>query len=277
VVLDIAFAAGTRQISFERITKPFIDGLGERLAMWVDHHDHEMHALFARDNRFVLKVKAEHHACPELITPELVKKAGPVDTVCCHTDFDGLCSAAKWIRGGIEPYGGADEDARVIDTRIGEPSERASMIDRALRARPDDENVKSTAVHFLIGGCEDARKCRALRDFAEELRPKEENSLELARGYEVENGVAVLRVVEPQRSYDKTLLLLAGQKLAQIAVVYDDTTITAAARFNSGIDLLRILNLPGGMPTVVSLPVKFLPDILAKLQSSERDKSRAPQ
>ena len=36
--------------------------------------------------------------------PTRVEAAGPIDTICCHLDFDGLCSAAKWIRGGLEPY-----------------------------------------------------------------------------------------------------------------------------------------------------------------------------
>ena len=85
-----------------------LDGLGDRLAMWIDHHDHVMHARYAGDARFVLSTKAEHGACPEMVTPELVARAGQVDTVCCHTDFDGLCSAAKWMRAGVEPYPGAD-------------------------------------------------------------------------------------------------------------------------------------------------------------------------
>ena len=74
VVLDIAFAAtvGTT-ISFEQITRPFLDGLGDRLAAWVDHHDHEKHAQFARDSRFILSTKAEHGACPEMVTPELLR------------------------------------------------------------------------------------------------------------------------------------------------------------------------------------------------------------
>ena len=52
VVLDIAFAAtvGT-SISFEQTTQPFLTALGDRLAAWVDHHDHEKHAEFAGDPR----------------------------------------------------------------------------------------------------------------------------------------------------------------------------------------------------------------------------------
>ena len=58
VVLDIAFAATVgASVSFELITQPFITGLGDRLAAWVDHHDHEKHAAFAGDPRFVLSTK----------------------------------------------------------------------------------------------------------------------------------------------------------------------------------------------------------------------------
>ena len=91
VVLDVAFAArGAGGASFEKTTLPFIQGLGDRLAMWVDHHDHAMHARFAGDSRFVLATKAQHGACPEMITPDLVEGAGPVDTVCCHTERHDL-------------------------------------------------------------------------------------------------------------------------------------------------------------------------------------------
>jgi len=80
VVLDIAFAAtvGT-SVSFELITLPFLTGLGDRLAAWVDHHDHERHAEYAHDSRFVLSTKAEHGACPEMVTEELVRQTGAND------------------------------------------------------------------------------------------------------------------------------------------------------------------------------------------------------
>src|SRR5712672_2885397 len=101
VVLDIAFAAtiGT-SVSFDLTTKPFLDALGDRLAAWVDHHDHERHVDFAEDPRFVLSTKAEHGACPEMVTPAVVHAAGPVDTVAVHLDLDGLYSGAKWVLGG---------------------------------------------------------------------------------------------------------------------------------------------------------------------------------
>jgi hypothetical protein len=264
-VLDIAFSAGAGRQSFEKVTRPFIEGLGERLAVWIDHHEHVMHAAYAGDRRFVLSSKAEHAACPEMITPERIECAGEVDTICCHTDFDGLCSAAKWIRKGVEPYPGADADARVIDTRLGTPSERAGTVDRALRARPRDEDLARLVVRFLAGGADDPKWHEKLRSAADELIPREETALEIAAGYRIRNGVAVVGALDRSRPYDKTTLLMSGQQRAPVSVVYDHSTVTVAARFDSGIDLLKILELPGGMPTVVSVPAKTLDDVLEKL------------
>src|SRR4249919_113156 len=67
-VLDIAFASEGGGSSFEKTTLPFIRGLGSRLAAWVDHHDHDRHVDYAGDPRFVLATKAQHGACPEMVT-----------------------------------------------------------------------------------------------------------------------------------------------------------------------------------------------------------------
>ena len=153
VVLDIAFAAsiGT-SVSYKKTTMPFISGLGSRLAAWVDHHDHEHHQDWRHDERFVLATKAQHGACPEMITKHIVHRVGPIDTICCHLDLDGLYSAAKWLLGGAEPYPGADDDARAVDTRIGVPSARAIRIDHALRARFRDDQVRRAVVGYLVQG-----------------------------------------------------------------------------------------------------------------------------
>src|SRR5512143_1794031 len=100
VVLDIAFAAAGLGTPFESVTGRFIADLGDRLAAWVDHHDHELHERFRADPRFVLASKAEHGACPEMVTPELVARTGPVDAIVAHMALDGLYAAAKWILGG---------------------------------------------------------------------------------------------------------------------------------------------------------------------------------
>lgn len=85
-VLDVAFASEGGGSSFEKVTLPFIKGLGARLAAWVDHHDHERHVDYADDPRFVLSTKAEHGACPEMVTPQVVEAAGPIDTLAVHLE-----------------------------------------------------------------------------------------------------------------------------------------------------------------------------------------------
>lgn len=270
VVLDIAFAAEVAGSSFEKVTKKLIDGLGPRLAMWIDHHDHVLHAQYREDPRFVLSTKAEHGACPEMVTPERVAAAGPIDTICCHVDFDGLCSAAKWIRGGVEPYPGSDDDARAIDTRIGTPSERALTMDRALRARPRDDALKGMIVRFLATGADDRHLFAPIREAAEEVRKIEDEARRLARAYEIEGDVAVVDARAAKGQYDKTVLLLLGQERARISVVHDATTVTAAARFDSGVDLLALLGLEGGMPTRVSLPRDRLDELMSKLRARSR-------
>ena len=114
VVLDVAFCADTPRSSFATTTLPFIQALGERLVLWVDHHEHERHADFSSDPRFILSSRKEHPAVPEMITPDMVQSAGQVDTIVAHGDFDGIMAAAKWLLGGEEPYPGADEDLSLI-------------------------------------------------------------------------------------------------------------------------------------------------------------------
>lgn len=275
VVLDIAFAYDTASEGgrFEKITNRFITTLGPRLAAWVDHHDHEKHAEFAGDDRFVLATKAQHPACPEMITPELVARIaakGPVDTIVCHTDFDGLCSAAKWMREGREPYPGADADARAIDSRIGQPSPIGERFDRALRGRPHDEGLFGLVVRHLATGLADASLWNVVDAAAQDYRAQEDEARRLARAFVrlrgSPHGVAFVDASPPsdggaRRPYDKTLLLLLGQEREKIAVVLDRDNISLAAAFDSGVDFLRLLGLSGGMPTRVSVPRSRAPEV----------------
>ena len=288
VVLDVAFASEASGGGFEKITKPFIEGLGSRLAAWVDHHDHTLHAQYKTDPRFVLATKAEHGACPEMVTSEVVQRAGKIDTIVCHVDFDGLCSAAKWIRGGEEPYAGADDDARAIDTRLGTPSPVAQRFDRAIRARPRDAALMGLIVRHLSDGLGDASLWGPIDEAGSELEAVERTTAELARGYRridipkpslsACRSIAFLDVparegalrgdgtTEPSRGrYDKTMLLLLGQERADIALVVDGATLTLAAPFDSGINFLDLMGLSGGMPTLVSVQSDRLTDAMTRL------------
>lgn len=280
VVLDVAFASEASGGGFDKITKPFIDGLGPRLAAWVDHHDHALHERYKEDPRFVLASKAQHGACPEMVTPELCARIGKVDTIVCHTDFDGLCSAAKWLRGGVEPYPGADADARAIDTRLGIPSPIARRFDRAIRARPRDTALFGLIVRHLASGLEDLSLWAPIDAAGKELEGIEKVTLELARSFrriEVPNptvpaiGSIAFLDVDRSRSrptrgrYDKTMLLLAGQERASVAIVVDGDTLTFAAPFDSGVNFLDLLGLSGGMPTLVSVQRARLEEALRLL------------
>jgi hypothetical protein len=262
-VLDVAFASAGGGASFDKTTLPFIKGLGSRLAAWVDHHDHERHADYVGDPRFVLSTKAQHGACPEMVTPEVVRSAGPVDTVAMHLDLDGLYSGAKWVLGGVEPYPGADADARAVDTRRGTPGPIATRIDRALRARFRDETLKHRVLHYLIAPTKAPVLWEEIDAAAREIDPLLDESRRLADGYQIREGVAY--VESGGKPYDKTELLLLGQERAPVAVVHDSGSLTIAADFESGFDFVRLFTLGGGMPTRVTLPEARHDEAMAKL------------
>ena len=274
VVLDIAFAAEGIGAGFDKITGKLIRGLGPRLARWVDHHDHERHRDFADDPRFVLHTKAEHGACPEIITPELVADTGPIDTILAHFDLDGLYAAAKWILGGVEPYAGADDDARAVDTRIGEVSAKASLIDRALRAHYQDPVLKQRSVRYLVEGMRPGIELDSIREAAEDFERMARRARELAASYTVHGPIALIDVPAGVGPYDKTELLLLGQELTTIAVVADGTSVSIAAPFTSGLDFVTLLELGGGMPTRVSVPRKRLDASLAKIRQHLAERER---
>jgi hypothetical protein len=271
VVLDIAFAATAGGgVSYEAITLPFIEGLGDRLAAWIDHHDHDRHVDYEDDARFVLATKAEHGACPEMVTAERVRHTGPIDTIVTHSDLDGLYAAAKWILAGVEPYRGADDDARAVDTRIGTPGPTGRMIDWALRARFRDDALKRSVVLWLATGMKAGAHRDAIDEAAAEFRHRHAGTQALAKQFRIRGRVAFVDVAVEQVPYDKTDLLLEGQALASVSVVRDSGMITIAAAFDSGWDFVRLLALEGGMPTRVTIPESRLDEALAAIEAETR-------
>lgn len=265
-VVDIAFAADGMGTPFDDTTGAFIRELGGRLAAWVDHHDHDRHGDFAGDRRFSLATKAQHGACPEMVTPEVVREAGPIDTLVAHVDLDGLYSAVKWILGGVEPYAGADDDARAVDTRIGEPGPTGTMIDKAMRAHFRDEGLKHRIVRWLVDGLKDKAIGREIAEAAADFDRIATETTRLAALYEPRGkAVYVDAAQHAKMAFDKTMLLLEGQKLAAVSIVRDAGMITLAAAFDSGIDFVKLLSLGGGMPTRVSIKESRLDEVLAKL------------
>lgn len=267
VVLDIAFAADGLGKGFDKTTGKLIANLGPRLARWVDHHDHPLHERFADDPRFVLATKAEHGACPEMIDPELVRDTGPVDTIVAHFDLDGLYAAAKWILGGNEPYPGADDDARAVDTRIGPVSPEADRIDKALRAHWLDDALKIRIVRYLVEGLRPGPERESIETAAADFERRADEARSLAERFDVEGDVAYLEVPSSARPFDKTELLLLGQQKATVSVVLEAGNATIAASFESGLDFVELLRLGGGMPTRVNIPQKRLAEAMRAIRA----------
>jgi hypothetical protein len=274
-VVDIAFASEAGGQTFETTTLRFIEALGPRLVAWVDHHDSAHHARYVGDPRFLLTTKAEHGACPELVTPEVVARAGHVDTIVCHVDFDGLASGAKWIKGGIEPYPGCDADARAIDTRVGTPSPIAIRIDRALRARPRDQALFGLIVRHLAAGLADKSLWEPIDKAGAELAALEAETRRLAARYQrLEPGIVIVDATKRSGPYDKTLLLLIGQERARISAVIDGDSVTFAAGFESGVNFLSLFQISGGMPTRLSIQRSKLESAVVALGVSPEEARR---
>ena len=161
-----------------------------------------------------------------MITPELVERTGDVNTILCHGDFDGIASAAKWIRAGIEPYTGCDHDAWCIDTRLGEPSELGVLMDRALRADHKDPLIKDQILRLLLAGGADEVLRSSLSVLGEETRRLEEGAGSAERYQILNDKIAFIDARASSIDYDRTHLLLCGQRLAQIAVTLDHHSVT---------------------------------------------------
>src|SRR5262249_22170676 len=232
-----------------------------------DHHDHEFHARYRDDPRFVLATKAEHGACPEMVTPELCARVGPVDTILTHLDLDGIYAAAKWVLDGREPYPGADDDARAVDTRIGEPGPIGRLVDFALRARHRDEALKHRIVRWLVGGLKDKQHRAVIAEAAAEFQKMDEETRRLAARHQRRGKIAYVNAAEARGPYDKTDLLLHLHELAPGAAVRDSGMRPRAAPFAGGWDFVALLGLGGGMPTRVSLPESRLDEAMAKVNA----------
>jgi len=184
--------------------------------------------------------------------------------------FDGLYAGAKWVLGGIEPYEGADADARAVDTRRGEPGPIATRIDRALRARFRDETLKYR-VNPVPGGADQGpsllggdRARGAPHRSAAGAGPQDCRAL---------RGRRNVAYVEAAPTHPTTRPSCCCWPAARaVAVVRDSGSLAIAADFESGLDLIKLFDLGGGMPTRVSVPDSRLEEVLKKLAETVKGK-----
>lgn len=251
VLIDVAFAA---EADFAKSTAPALRRLvsEDRLALWIDHHDHPAWSEWSTDARFVLASKLVARACPQLVTSEVVARAGVVDHVWAHGDFDGCMAAAKFVRGGMAPYAEADEDARFADApgkgfRCSERGKRAlDALDQALA-------TDRTAYAGLLGELHAAwvhgvesdellRKLDALgRDLAlrrARLQPIVDSARELCPG-------VLLVVHDGLTGPDKKFVLRELEERATVGIVFSGGWSTAATFDDERLDLRALPGVAG--------------------------------
>jgi hypothetical protein len=169
---------------------------------------------------------------------------------------------------GVEPYAGADADARCVDTRVGTPGPVATRIDRALRAKFRDDQLKRAIVQFLVGGLRPGVHDDLIGEAAKEFDRRDGKTRELAKQYTIRGRVAVIDTAGSGGQFDKTDLLLAGQARAPVSIVRDSGMLTIAAAFDSGWDFVSLFDIGGGMPTRVTIPEAKLDDVIAKINDA---------
>ena len=262
VVVDVAFASGKQ---FEKKTKKLIDGLDDRLLMWIDHHEHKTAwEQYKHDPRFLLVSNRIAHACPELITTELVQKTeshhGHVDTIMAHCDFDGAIAAVKWMMGGEEPWPGADEDARFVDSpgRGHTISKTGLRIARAM-GQAAQSYSRSMRIDFMTRAAMAIvrqEESLELGDEIDTLSRRSEEEENRAKAYALEygkeegRGIYVIRALEPLDNHMRRNLLIEAEERATLGVIHEPDKEGGAwltvATFSEKIDLSEVEFLDGG-------------------------------
>ena len=259
VVLDVAFASGDH---FERVTEPFIQALGSRLLLWCDHHEHPQGwARYQSDPRFLLVPNRLAHACPELITPETARRVGKPGSLFVHADLDGVLTAAKLLRGGVEAWPGADEDARAVDSpgrghALSDRGEKLALaIDEALAVFTAGErrDFLKALVFGLAAGDLPAELADQVERSAERSLEAVKAAAELASscGRAELGGLFVIRVAGRRKGRERKALLRCAEERAKIGVVVEEDAASGhawltAATFDEEADLGDIPGLEGG-------------------------------
>lgn len=248
-MLDVAFAGADRTPH----THAFIAAAGARLRLWVDHHEHPDWDRYAGDARFVLIPGRNAHACPELVTPAVVARAGEVGALLAHHDLDGLLSAMRFLLGGREPWPGADEDARAADSpgRGHVMSPRARRLSDALGEagaaldRPGFDAFYREIAGALLAGEEPAGLSARVDSLAAAAADKRRKALQLALTRRVEApGVCVLRIGAQLDRRMRSAVLDILEAEADVGLVLEGTPKRYWATAATWCDAIPLENVP---------------------------------
>ena len=256
IVLDVACCGGSI-----RVENVAVSGLVE-LHYWIDHHYHpEAWARVADDPRFILVPNHIAHACPELITEELVLQSDTrIDTIIAHCDFDGALSAVKWILQGKEPWEGADEDARAIDSpgrghALTTKGEHISFaMDEIHSATKPAKRFKymTELVWAMVHDKWPADFKTKINELAQRARQKEEQARIYCdkHGHYEAKDVFVVRLEHKVDNQDRKYFLVAAEMKSRVGVLIERDPMggnwITVATFDPTIDLSKIKGLDGG-------------------------------
>jgi hypothetical protein len=146
-------------------------------------------------------------------------------------------------------------------------------------------------VRHLAAGLKDASLWTIIDDAASALMPLEQAARKLSESYRVVSAsiprsvpdpvdrapargldrVAFVDATAAHGTYDRTLLLMLGQERAKVAIILDQDTLCLAARFDSNVSFLSLLELSGGMPTLVSIGKDRLGEVWQRLGVASAD------
>ncbi|HEX9794840.1 MAG TPA: hypothetical protein VGC54_12725 [Planctomycetota bacterium] len=270
-VLDLAFDGAAPEQALR-----WLDQLGSRLAVWIDHHDQPLWEHLRGRPDMHLVPRSQAPACPPLVTAAIVASHGPVDTLVAHGDLDGVLSAAKWmlLAEGREAPGWLDPDGIAADTRKGVLTARGERLDRALRASTGRERLRRAVVASVLAevrGEEEHAEVRTLLDRALAAHEGARRNADAAREtaeplHDLEQDVVLvdLRRFGAERRLDLTELMLPLQRRFDWVVVFAHgaqgrlKVVVSTDPARSGLDLRREFGLHGFAPFRVHVPAAVL-------------------
>lgn len=284
-ILDIAFNGENPQADLA-----WAQALGDRLAVWVDHHDQEIWKQLQDEERFHLVPRAEAPACPPLVTRELVRACGPVDLLLCHGDTDGVLSAAKWmvLASDLEVPEWLDADSIVADTRRGEFSPQGARLDAAIRTAGGRNRTRRCVIAAVLAealGVPEAMEVRlhleqALAEWKRLLFHTEGvlKSAVTLNDYDESIGLIDLRRYQPNFRLDVTELMLRMQAQHDWVVVLGRAAggglkiVVSTDPTRTGFDVRQEFDLQGFAPFRAHVPATKLlqrlpsPSLAARLR-----------
>lgn len=208
------------------MTTQFIAKMGNRLALWYDHHKGWTEEI-KKDNRFVIGTTS---------------------------------SCAELIRGNAALIA----DAIAADTRTGVLSKKGQLVEQAIKANSQDDAIRQIAVKYLLGYPEmkkslkiAAKKYAAILHKTKKVKFQIHGNLALA---DIRKAVSQIDITQlllrGQQKADYAAVVTTRPQGGEGIIV---------ATSRKDVDLINMFGLPSGATFRVTLPAERLEEIVKKL------------